>query len=76
VLSFIQTLDAEYRQDGVRANAILPSVIDTPANREAQPKADFGKWVEAGGDRQGGALPDLRGFGPTSGAAVPVYGRA
>src|SRR5204863_4414904 len=31
VLSFVQALDAEYRQDGIRANAVLPSVIDTPA---------------------------------------------
>src|SRR3954469_6534375 len=41
VLSFIQALDAEYRQDGIRANAVLPSVIDTPANRKSQPDADF-----------------------------------
>jgi NAD(P)-dependent dehydrogenase (short-subunit alcohol dehydrogenase family) len=45
VLSFVQTLDAEYRQDHVRANAVLPSVIDTPANRAAQPDADYSKWV-------------------------------
>src|SRR3712207_7064089 len=30
VLAFVDALDAEYRKDGVRANAILPSVIDTP----------------------------------------------
>ena len=40
VLAFVQALDAEYKDDGVRCNAILPSVIDTPANREAQPDAD------------------------------------
>ena len=33
VLAFVDVLDAEYRADGIRANAILPSVIDTPANR-------------------------------------------
>src|SRR3954447_10043524 len=41
VLSFVQALDTEYRGDGIRANAILPSVIDTPANRSSQPDADF-----------------------------------
>ena len=35
VLALIQALDAEYKHDGIRCNAILPSVIDTPANREA-----------------------------------------
>ena len=40
VLAFVDALDAEYRDDGVRANAILPSVIDTPANRAAMPGAD------------------------------------
>ena len=35
----------EYKKDGIRANAILPSVIDTPANRAAMPKADFARWV-------------------------------
>ena len=35
VLALVQALDAEYRDEGIRANAILPSVIDTPANRAA-----------------------------------------
>src|SRR3954466_6996074 len=76
VLSFIQTLDAEYRQDGVRANAILPSVIDTPANRESQPKADFDKWVQPQDIAKVVRFLISDESGPTSGAAVPVYGRA
>ncbi len=46
VLAFVQALDAEYRADGVRCNAVLPSTIDTPANRAAQPDADFSKWTD------------------------------
>ena len=76
VLSFIQTLDAEYRQDGVRANAILPSVIDTPANRESQPKADFEKWVKPEDIAKVVRFLISDESGPTSGAAIPVYGRA
>ncbi len=45
VLAFVDALAAEYTKDGVRANAILPSVIDTPANRAAQPDADHSRWV-------------------------------
>jgi NAD(P)-dependent dehydrogenase (short-subunit alcohol dehydrogenase family) len=46
VLALVNALDVEYRKEGVRCNAILPSVIDTPANREAQPDADHSKWVK------------------------------
>jgi NAD(P)-dependent dehydrogenase (short-subunit alcohol dehydrogenase family) len=76
LLAFIQALDVEYRRDGVRCNAILPSVIDTPANREAQPDADHSKWVapeEIAKVVRFLVSPDSA---PTSGAAVPVYGRA
>ena len=45
VLTFIRALDAEYGADGIRANAILPSMIDTPANRNASPDADPNKWT-------------------------------
>jgi NAD(P)-dependent dehydrogenase (short-subunit alcohol dehydrogenase family) len=76
VLSFVQTLDAEYRQDGVRANAILPSVIDTPANRKAQPNADFDKWVKPEDIAKVVRFLVSDDSAPTSGAAVPVYGRA
>src|SRR4051794_5136879 len=76
VLSFIQALDAEYRQDGIRANAVLPSVIDTPANRRAQPDADYSKWVTP--DEIAKVIRFLVSddSAPTSGAAIPVYGRA
>jgi NAD(P)-dependent dehydrogenase (short-subunit alcohol dehydrogenase family) len=76
VLALIKALDVEYRREGVRCNAILPSVIDTPANREAQPNADHSKWVppeEIARVVRFLVSPDSA---PTSGAAVPVYGRA
>jgi NAD(P)-dependent dehydrogenase (short-subunit alcohol dehydrogenase family) len=76
VLALIKALDVEYRREGVRCNAILPSVIDTPANREAQPNADHSKWVppeEIARVVRFLVSPDSA---PTSGAAIPVYGRA
>lgn len=76
VLSFVQTLDAEYRKDGVRANAVLPSVIDTPANREAQPDADHSKWVAPEDIAKVIRFLVSADSAPTSGAAIPVYGRA
>jgi NAD(P)-dependent dehydrogenase (short-subunit alcohol dehydrogenase family) len=76
VLAFIQALDAEYRADGVRCNAILPSVIDTPANREAQPDADWSKWVPPEEIATVVRFLVSEDSKPTSGAAIPVYGRA
>jgi NAD(P)-dependent dehydrogenase (short-subunit alcohol dehydrogenase family) len=45
VLAFVRALDAEYGGDGIRANAILPSMIDTPGNRAAMPDSDRSGWT-------------------------------
>lgn len=76
VLAFVDVLAAEYRGDGIRANAILPSVIDTPANRAAQPDADWDRWVRP--EQIASVVRFLceDGAGVVSGAHVPVYGRA
>jgi NAD(P)-dependent dehydrogenase (short-subunit alcohol dehydrogenase family) len=76
VLALINALDVEYRRDGVRCNAILPSVIDTPANREAQPDADYSKWVQPEEIARVVRFLVSGDSAVTSGAAVPVYGRA
>ncbi|MER7890739.1 SDR family oxidoreductase [Micromonospora sp. NPDC094482] len=76
VLAFANAVAVEYRRSGVRCNTVLPSVIDTPANRAAQPDADHSRWVTPAE-----IAPVIRFLAsdesaPTSGAAVPVYGRA
>lgn len=76
VLAFIQALDAEYKHDGIRCNAILPSVIDTPPNREAQPDADHSKWVAPEEIARVVRFLVSDESESVSGAAVPVYGRA
>jgi NAD(P)-dependent dehydrogenase (short-subunit alcohol dehydrogenase family) len=76
VLALIQALDAEYKHSGIRCNAILPSVIDTPPNREAQPDADHSKWVKPEEIAKVVRFLVSEDSAPTSGAAVPVYGRA
>jgi NAD(P)-dependent dehydrogenase (short-subunit alcohol dehydrogenase family) len=43
-IAMIGSLAAELKGTGVRANSILPSIIDTEANRKAMPNADFSKW--------------------------------
>ena len=76
VIAFARAVAVEYKNDGVRCNAVLPSVIDTPANRAAMPDADHERWVKPAAIA--GVIAHLLSDDsePTSGAAVPVYGRA
>ncbi|MGH3434753.1 MAG: SDR family NAD(P)-dependent oxidoreductase [Thermocrispum sp.] len=76
VLALVDAMAAEYRDDGVRVNAVLPSVIDTPANRASQPDADYSTWVSP--PQIADVILFLSGehSGVVSGAHVPVYGRA
>jgi NAD(P)-dependent dehydrogenase (short-subunit alcohol dehydrogenase family) len=76
VVALAQAVAVEYRAQGVRCNTVLPSVIDTPANRAAQPNADHARWVRPA--EIASVIRFLAGDGSaaTSGATVPVYGRA
>jgi NAD(P)-dependent dehydrogenase (short-subunit alcohol dehydrogenase family) len=76
VLGFVDALDAEYRDDGIRVNAVLPSTIDTPANRRARPGADTSAWVAPEAIAEVIAFLCSDAAAPTSGAHIPVYGRA
>jgi NAD(P)-dependent dehydrogenase (short-subunit alcohol dehydrogenase family) len=76
VIAFAQTVAAEYRDQSVRCNAILPSVIDTPANRASQPDADHSRWVAPAEIAQVVRFLCSEESAPVSGAEVPVYGRA
>jgi len=76
LLSFVDVLAAEYTDEGLRANAILPSVIDTPANRGVQPDEDFSKWVAPEAVARVIRFLISEDAAPTSGAHIPVYGRA
>jgi len=76
VLAFVDALAAEYTAEGIRTNAILPSVIDTPANRASQPDADHSRWVTPAEIARVIRFLCSDDAAPTSGAHIPVYGRA
>jgi NAD(P)-dependent dehydrogenase (short-subunit alcohol dehydrogenase family) len=76
VIEFVRALAVEYREDGIRANAVLPSVIDTPANREQMPDADHSKWVPPAEIARVIRFLCSSDSNPISGASIPVYGRA
>ena len=76
VVAFAQAVAVEYRRHGLRCNAVLPSVIDTPANRAAQPDADHSSWVPPAEIAEVIRFLASPASAPTSGAAIPVYGQA
>ncbi len=70
-----EALAEELKADGVTVNAVLPSIIDTPANRADMPEADFAAWVAP--DDLAEVILFLASVraGSTTGALVPVTGR-
>lgn len=67
---------AEENRGTVRANAVMPSVIDTSMNRNMMPDADHDTWVEPRDIGEVIVWLSSDGASVTSGAAVPVYGEA
>jgi NAD(P)-dependent dehydrogenase (short-subunit alcohol dehydrogenase family) len=74
VVALAQAVAAEVVGHGVRVNAILPSTLDTPANRKAMPSEDRSQWVSLGSAAGVVAFLLSDDARDVSGAAVPVYG--
>ncbi|HAF42198.1 MAG TPA: KR domain-containing protein [Sphingobium sp.] len=75
VARLTEALAEEHKDEGVRVNALLPSIIDTPANRADMPDADFSRWVapeELAGVAAFLLSPEARAI---TGALIPVTGR-
>ncbi|MGA8198285.1 MAG: SDR family NAD(P)-dependent oxidoreductase [Acetobacteraceae bacterium] len=75
VAAFTQALAAEVAARNVLVNAIAPSIIDTPANRAAMPKADHGAWPRPEDIAATIAFLASTDNRVTTGAVVPVPGR-
>ena len=76
VVTMAQTVAQEVLEHGVRINSILPSTMDTPANRSSMPSADPTRWVSLDSASSVIAFLLSEDSRDVSGAAVPVYGRA
>jgi len=76
VVRLVEAAAAEGREHGVRVNCIMPSIIDTPANRAAMPGARHHRWPKP--TQLAAVLAFLVSDDAVliSGAAIPVYGRA
>ena len=75
-VAMIDCLAADLKGTGVRANSILPSIIDTPVNRKAMPKADFGKWPKPEEIARVILFLCSDEAKLIQGASVPVYGES
>ena len=76
VAALTAALAEEVAKDGILVNAVAPSIMDTPANRTAMPKADYDLWpkvAEVAATITFLASPENR---VTRGGIVPVYGRS
>jgi len=76
VASLTQCLADEVVDSGILVNAILPSILDTPANRAGMPDADFDSWPKPADVAETIAYLAGPANRLTSGALVPVFGRA
>jgi len=76
LLVLAETIAEEYRDRGVRANAVLPGTIDTPANRRSMPNADHGKWTPPEEIARVIVFLASPASAAVNGAAVPVYGKS
>lgn len=72
----VESMALELRDHGVNVNAVLPSIIDTPPNRAAMPKADPAKWVTPEDVAQVIRFLASPAADKLNGASIEVYGRS
>jgi NAD(P)-dependent dehydrogenase (short-subunit alcohol dehydrogenase family) len=75
-VALMDSLAADCKGTGVRVNSILPSIIDTAANRKAMPDADFATWPKPGDIAQVVLFLSSDFARTIHGASIPVYGNS
>lgn len=74
LITLVEAIAEEYRDDGIRANVVLPGTMDTEANRRAMPDADHSRWTSP--DQIASVIHYLASAESSAinGASIPVYG--
>jgi NAD(P)-dependent dehydrogenase (short-subunit alcohol dehydrogenase family) len=75
VIRLVESFAEEFKATGIRLNAVLPTIVDTPENRADMPKADTATWIAP--DELAAVIEFLisDGASAVTGAALPVAGR-
>ena len=76
VVALIKSTSQEIRESGATANVLLPSMIDTTANRESDPGADYSQWVKPESIARTIAWLLSDESHDINGATIPIYGRS
>jgi NAD(P)-dependent dehydrogenase (short-subunit alcohol dehydrogenase family) len=76
LIRLVESMSEEVKEYGINVNCILPSIIDTDANRKAMPNSDFSKWVKIGGLASLVLFLCSEEANVINGAAIPAYGLA
>jgi NAD(P)-dependent dehydrogenase (short-subunit alcohol dehydrogenase family) len=75
-VAMIDSLAEDLKGTGIRVNSVLPSIIDTEANREAMPKANFAKWPKPEDIARVIVFLCSDSANVIHGAAIPVFGNS
>ena len=75
LLSLVRSAAAENKDVGITVNAILPGTMNTVANRKADPKADFSRWIPPKDVADLVVFLTSNAAAQITGAAIPIYGR-
>ena len=76
LIRLVESISEEVKEYGINVNCILPSVIDTDANRKAMPNSDFSKWVKTRDLASLVLFLCSEEANVMNGAAIPAYGLA
>jgi NAD(P)-dependent dehydrogenase (short-subunit alcohol dehydrogenase family) len=76
LIRIVESLSEETKGSNINVNCIMPSIIDTEANRKAMPTADFNKWLKPGDLANVVLFLSSEEAKVITGAAIPTYGLA
>lgn len=76
LIRLVESLSEETKGSNINVNYIMPSIIDTEANRKAMPTADFNKWLKPGDLANVVIFLSSEDAKVITGAAIPTYGVA
>ncbi|MGE5633592.1 MAG: SDR family NAD(P)-dependent oxidoreductase [Deltaproteobacteria bacterium] len=74
LIRLVESLSKETKESNINVNCIMPSTIDTRANRKAMPNADFNKWVKPENLANVVLFLSSEESNTITGAAIPTFG--